>query len=29
MQDLTEEELRAIVETWQDAKRRHEKESGK
>ena len=26
MQDLTEEELRAIVHTWMDAKRRHERE---
>lgn len=29
MQDLTEEELRAIVDTWMDAKRRHEREKGK
>ncbi len=29
MQDLTEEELRAIVKTWQDAKREHEREKGK
>jgi transcriptional regulator with XRE-family HTH domain len=29
MQDLTKEELEAIVETWMDAKRRHEREFGK
>lgn len=29
MQDLAKEELEAIVETWMDAKRRHEREFGK
>lgn len=29
MQDLSKEELEAIVETWMDAKKRHEREFGK
>lgn len=28
MQDLTKEELEAIVETWMDAKKKHEREFG-
>jgi transcriptional regulator with XRE-family HTH domain len=28
MQDLTEEELRAIIDTWMDAKKRYEREFG-